>query len=134
MEKVIKNSHKRDLIKEAMCGRKDHPTAATIYSELKSKVKDLSLATVYRNLNLLVENGDLKRLTFDSEDHFDPEVRSHHHFVCKGCGKILDIDESNEFEKFEKKLEDDFEGEITSLDLTIYGYCKECLKSKKNIK
>ena len=127
MEKQLKHSRQRDLIRSIMKGRTDHPTAAVIYDEVRKVDGNVSFATVYRNLNLLVENGELKRLTFDNEDHFDPFLNEHHHFVCDKCKKIVDIESSNEFLKLYKKFSNKFAGDIRSFDLTLHGTCKTCL-------
>ena len=55
--KAIKHSKQRDSIKTCLMGRRDHPTADAVYMSIREEFPNISLGTVYRNLNLLVELG-----------------------------------------------------------------------------
>ncbi len=70
---------------------KTHPTVEQIYGAVKEELPAISLATVYRNLNLLAEKGEVLRLEINQEYHFDGDVSSHQHCVCNSCGKIMDL-------------------------------------------
>ena len=81
------------MIKSFLMGRKDHPTADVIYSNLKQQDPNLSLGTVYRNLTLLSDMGEILRLRVgDGVDHFDADTSEHYHFVCTECGSVIDLD------------------------------------------
>lgn len=70
-----------------------HPTAAWIYERLKKEIPDLSMGTVYRNLNILIEQGLVRKIDFGSTfDRFDANIDPHYHFVCEKCGAITDLD------------------------------------------
>ncbi len=70
-----------------------HPTVDQIYSELKRKNPSLSKTTVYNTLQHLEEHGLVHSLTISgSETRFDSVINPHHHFLCKECGKIIDIE------------------------------------------
>ena len=124
-------SRQRAEVLDQIRGHKDHPTADTIFAELRTKDPSISLATVYRNLKLLSELGEIRRLTFVSgADRFDPTVQAHYHFVCDRCGKVHDIPL-----KVAEALDCDAEkyipemyipGVITSHDLVFHGICDEC--------
>ena len=60
--KVLKYSRQRESIKACLMGRKDHPTADAVYSSIREEFPNISLGTVYRNLNLLVELGEIQKL------------------------------------------------------------------------
>ena len=78
-----KHSRQRELIKEFLAGRKDHPTADIVYMNVRRQNPNISLGTVYRNLTLLVEDGEINRLRVgDGVDHFDADTSPHYHFVC----------------------------------------------------
>ena len=80
---ALKRSRQREMIKSFLMGRKDHPTADVIYSNLKQQDPNLSLGTVYRNLTLLSDMGEILRLRVgDGVDHFDADTPEHYHFVC----------------------------------------------------
>ena len=85
-------SRQRAEVLDQIREHKDHPTADTIFAELRTKDPSISLATVYRNLKLLSELGEIRRLTFVSgADRFDPTVQTHYHFVCEKCGRVYDV-------------------------------------------
>ena len=68
-----------------------HPTAEALFSEARLLIPRISLGTVYRNLNQLVETGQIRRLSFQGmPDRYDKTV-PHDHLVCTECGKIVDI-------------------------------------------
>lgn len=86
-------SKKRQAILECLCGTTSHPTADWIYSQLKPLYHDLSLATVYRNLSQLKEAGLVRSVgIIDGQEHYDANVSSHPHAVCRCCGAVVDID------------------------------------------
>ena len=83
---ALKYSKQREAIKEFLCTRKDHPTADNVYMEVRKEFPNISLGTVYRNLTLLAELGEIARINVgDGTDHFDPNTSLHYHFICKGC-------------------------------------------------
>lgn len=127
----MKYSKQRQLVKEKITGRKDHPTASTIYEELRKNDKNLSLATVYRNLNFLVENKEVKKIVLDGEDRFDPNICEHGHFICDDCEEVQDIEIEKELIELIKKNSSNVAGTIYTCDFTIRGICDKC-KKKKN--
>jgi len=70
---------------------KSHPTAETVYGEVKKEIPSITLATVYRNLNTLSDDGKILRFEVNKELHFDADTCHHQHFVCKECKKIIDV-------------------------------------------
>ena len=90
---AIKYSRQRESIKRYLASTREHPTADTVYTEVKKDFPNISLGTVYRNLNLLTELGEaIKISTPDGGDRFDGITEPHCHFFCKECGSVLDID------------------------------------------
>lgn len=91
--KRYKRSRQRERILDVLRSTKSHPTAAWIYDSLKGEFPDLSLGTVYRNLNILHEQGRLQVLQSGSTfDRFDADTSAHYHFVCRSCGKVEDVE------------------------------------------
>ena len=89
----MRYSHQRELITEILKGRKDHPTADVIYQNIRKEHPNISLGTVYRNLSILAERGDILKLTYDDKfDHFDACTEPHSHFYCKNCHGVSDIE------------------------------------------
>ncbi|MGI6176429.1 MAG: Fur family transcriptional regulator [Christensenellales bacterium] len=119
-----KHSKQREEILQLLRSVDTHPTADWIYRELKPKMPDLSLGTVYRNLSLFVKNGQIQRLTFGSSlDHFDGNPQPHAHFCCAECGHIYDVD----FEGLDT-LSDALHTThtIQGCRLEFYGICAHC--------
>ncbi|MFA9466532.1 MAG: transcriptional repressor [Velocimicrobium sp.] len=128
-----KYSRQREAIREYLAGTHSHPTAEVVYSHIQSIYPNISLGTVYRNLNLLVEQGDAIKLTCgDGMDHFDYDTSEHYHFICKSCGNVLDLtmDSINHINAI---AESSFGGKIDGSVTYFYGICPACLsKEKKN--
>ena len=90
---VLKYSRQRESIKEYLNSSCEHPTADTVYLSVRQEFPNISLGTVYRNLNLLAEQGEIARLPMpEGPDHYDFTVKPHYHFLCKKCHNIVDVD------------------------------------------
>lgn len=128
-EKVIKYSRQREAIVKFMEERKDHPTAEFIYNNIREEYPNISLGTVYRNLSLLVELGKITKVTCDDgNDHFDPNIKPHYHFICRKCNAVsdLDIDMDNP-EYINEVAGRNFKGQIDGHSAFFYGVCADCL-------
>jgi len=127
----LKYSRQREALLRELRSRHDHPTADVLYHKLREEYPKISLGTVYRNLALLCELGEIKKLTFgDGTEHYDGFVENHDHFVCKACGKVIDLQQT-ELEVTPSDKENKI-GSIESHSLIYFGMCKECLgKTKK---
>ena len=126
----LKHSKQRDSIMEFLRERKDHPTADTVYMNVRQSFPNISLGTVYRNLTLLADIGEIARIRVgDGVDHFDADISPHYHFICKECGSVIDLDmEDMAFinETAGKKFDGMIEGHITY----FYGKCSNCCPPK----
>ena len=119
-------SHQREAIKENISARKDHPTAEMIYSDLRMTHPNISLGTVYRNLSLLVEAGDVKKVSSGNGTlRYDGNLAPHSHFICVQCSAVKDI-----FVQVNDSLIPSAEeacGElIDDCVVTYFGTCKSC--------
>lgn len=127
---VLKYSRQREAIKDFLMTRKDHPTADTVYMNVKREFPNISLGTVYRNLTLLSDLGEISKIRVgDGTDHFDANVEPHYHFICSECGSVLDLDMENS-EQLQKIAEAKFDGEIHGHVTYFYGICGNCTKAK----
>jgi len=119
----MRYSKQRELIKNIIKGRKDHPTADMIYSSARQAEPNISLGTVYRNLKMLSDDGVIITLeTVDKRLHYDGDISRHSHFICEKCGKIIDLFEPAETPTELKKLGLTVSGE----KCIYYGSCIEC--------
>lgn len=125
-------SIQRKAIYDFLAGRRDHPTADVIYDGIRKNISNISLGTVYRNLNLLSDSGRIRKVDCgDGLEHFDANTDAHQHFVCENCGCIEDIflGELPELVSFAAKS---FDGEIVTTDVVFRGTCSRC-KNKAHI-
>ncbi len=103
---------------------KTHPTADAVYEILRKTEPNISLGTVYRNLNMLVSNNEINVLrTNDEKVRFDGDTSSHQHFICKQCGKIIDIYCDAEI----PKILSDTGVLVEERQTVYYGKCLDCL-------
>lgn len=123
---MLKYSRQREAIKNFLADRYDHPTAETVYLGIKEEFPNLSLGTVYRNLSLLSDIGEIQKLsTGVGPDHFDGNPDPHYHFICKGCGCVLDLS-VNGLDHIDVLAAQGFDGEIEGHITYFYGKCAKC--------
>lgn len=125
---ALKYSRQRESIKNFLCGREDHPTADMVYTSIRQEFPNISLGTVYRNLSLLVELGEIRKVTTDGADRFDAKTVPHHHFICRRCGKVMDVMIPVENPVMEVNENWDF-GEVDECRMEFYGICNECRRN-----
>ena len=125
---TLKYSRQRESIKEFLQTRTDHPTADVVYENMKLIYPNISLGTVYRNLSLLADLGEIKKLSsFAGADHFDGCTERHCHFMCTRCNRIMDL-ESEGIHHIMDNAGENFGGEITDYSARFFGLCEDCLK------
>ncbi len=127
-----KRSRQRERIYSLLCSTDTHPTASWIYDELRKDFNNLSMGTVYRNINILIDQKKVRRLEAGSSfDRFDGNVKAHYHLICDTCGKIEDLPDQvfNELNAI-VNASTDFRAEKHRLD--FYGICSAC-KDYRNI-
>ena len=125
---ALKYSRQRQVIYDFLMTRKDHPTAEMVYRNVRQEYPNISLGTVYRNLTLLAELGEIARINVgDGTDHFDPNTSLHYHFICKGCGCVQDLDIDN-IVSINEMASQSFDGEISGSVTYFYGLCGKCRK------
>jgi len=117
------------VVWDAVKNETSHPTADQIYETVREKLPNISLGTVYRNLQKLVADGNLQVVNIDRTQHFDPLTERHQHFICERCDRVYDIfldrgDKSSAFVLPDEGFT------VTSHQLSLYGTCKECQNSE----
>ena len=124
----LKYSRQRESIKEFLAGRHDHPTADAIYMNIREQYPNISLGTVYRNLSLLSELGEILKIDNGSgEAHFDYNTEPHTHFVCSHCHSVIDMDVPQDNAAI-AAAQEHFPGRIDGQVIYFTGVCDDCLK------
>ncbi len=129
LTKPLKHSKQRDALINILQNTKTHPSAEWLYNEVKKEFPNVSLATIYRNLNLLLANNQIVRLDIGSgTEHYDACCNSHYHLVCEECNSITDITLPL-LDDLEKNAEELNNITIKNHSLLFYGVCQNCKKS-----
>lgn len=127
MEVKRKNSKKRSAILEALSSVKEHPTAEMLYTALKPKIPELSLGTVYRNLSVLAEEGLVANVAHVAgQERYDARTDPHAHFVCKRCGRVIDVDIPDMVQPMFTQVSEETGCIADSYMLSFNGICSQC--------
>ena len=129
-----RNTRQRSVILEELRKLASHPTAAGLYEIVRRRLPNISLGTVYRNLELLARLGLIRKLEIGGRQaRFDGNADSHFHVQCVRCGRVDDIHappldllggESNDFSGYQ----------ILGYTLQFHGICQRCGKTSTNSK
>ncbi len=126
----IRRSRKRDAVIEVLRRSRAHPSARQIYDEAKKLEPELSLGTVYRNLAGFKDEGVISSVGFvEGEERFDFITEPHVHFVCMGCGCIVDVDgpAAGGCAEVEALLG----AAVTDCSVVYRGLCADCLAKRE---
>tara|TARA_Y100000034_G_C6883785_1_gene405453 strand:+ start:1029 stop:1421 length:393 start_codon:yes stop_codon:yes gene_type:complete len=126
IDKQRRNTIQREKIKQTLCSVKTHPTAESVYNQVKKEIPQITLATVYRNLNLLADQGEILKLEINKEFHYDGDISSHQHCVCRNCGQISDVFHKEISEYALKKVENN-NFALDNVTVIFHGICIDCL-------
>ncbi len=123
-----RNTNQRKIVYDALA-ELGHASIETLIEYLKMHNENISLATIYRNVNILLEENKIKRVKIASGDVLETIKEEHCHFVCEKCGEIIDysFDEADLL----KKAKQYGMHQIKKCDLTFYGLCQKCEKKEK---
>lgn len=127
---TLKYSRQREAIKEFLISRTDHPTADTVYSNIRQEFPNISLGTVYRNLSLLSDIGEILKISMgEGGDRFDGNIKPHYHFLCTECKQVIDLDMKN-LEHIDELASVNFSGKVEGHMAYFYGKCENCINKK----
>lgn len=125
---IRRNTIQRAIVLEAVNKLKCHATADEVYNEIIMEHPSISKATVYRNLNLLSDMGEIRRLeTPGSADRFDHITGNHCHVKCTVCGRVYDVD-MEYVSGLESGIRDTHGFDFAGYDIIFHGVCPECQK------
>ncbi len=133
MESGTKQFRKRNAIYDSLCRSKAHPSAQMLFQELKQEIPDLSMGTVYRNLNLFRQQGlAVSVTTVGGEERFDGNTAPHVHFICSGCEAVLDLEEMDVPAALKDAASACCGGRVNSCQLSFTGLCSTCLNNERS--
>ena len=128
---IKRNTIQRSLVFEAVNKLQCHATADEIYQVIMKEHPNISRATVYRNLKLLSETGEIRKMEIPGgPDRFDHRIQEHCHVRCEKCGRVFDVD-MEYITGLEQNITESHGFAFTGYDILFRGICPDCQKSRK---
>jgi Fur family transcriptional regulator, peroxide stress response regulator len=125
---MLRKTKQRDSIFRAVMNTTSHPTAEWVYQMVRQEIPNISLGTVYRNLKLLAQNGQIQALEGPGGlSRFDSKIVNHCHFRCQQCRRLFDLDKTVD-KTLEKEIVRQTGFKINSRYLEFSGLCSDCQK------
>jgi len=121
----IRASGRREAIHRFVAARDVHPSAEDVLVGVRREIPGIGLATVYRNLDILVAAGRLTRTVHDGVARYDSRTDPHHHFVCDRCGAVKNVDVKMPREVLQSAARQG-RGKVESLSIEFRGVCRRC--------
>lgn len=124
-----RNTSQRQIVYEAL-DLLGHASSESLIEYIRTHYHNISLATIYRNIAILMDEQKVKKVKLHNEDVYETIKQDHFHFVCKRCGMIYDVD-AKQFHKALELMKQLKEMDIEECDISLYGTCQNC-KKKEN--
>ncbi len=123
-----RKSIQRDTILRIVANTRSHPRADWVYDQVRQELPHISLGTVYRNLKLLAQKGEIQELDIPGGlSRFDADTRNHYHFRCEKCSRVFDLDEAVD-DSLEKRVAQKTGFQVKRHYLEFIGLCSDCQK------
>jgi Fur family peroxide stress response transcriptional regulator len=128
---MSRKSMHRDTILRIVMNTASHPGAGWVYEQVRKEIPNVSMGTVYRNLRLLAQAGEIQELDIPgSLSRFDGNNSNHYHFRCERCHRIFDLDEAVD-RSMERRIAKKTGFKVERHYLEFIGLCSECQKREK---
>lgn len=121
-------SRQRATVLKVLQGTESHPTVEWIYGQVRQDIPNISLGTVYRNLNQLADGGSIQRIYDNGHVRYDGNMDRHDHIRCIHCQRIFDV--HLPLEEITKSIPQDYGFNVTGYALDIQGECHECQSNR----
>ena len=127
---MARNTHQKQVVLETLLRLKgQHPTADSVFLEVKLVIPTISRATVYRILGQVAEQGIVQRIRIPAAaDRYDDRLGHHHHMRCTACGQVTDVD-MPPVENLGDQILDHHGYRVTGYEITFTGLCPSCEKT-----
>ena len=123
---IRRQTRQREAILKVLRRADSHPTADWIYDEVRKVIPNISKGTVYRNLKILLEEGEISELNLSgSVSRYEGSQEDHYHFRCERCGRVFDLEEPVNKE-LDEKIAQRTGFEVSYHQLEFRGICKDC--------
>ena len=123
---MARKSKQKEAILRVLKGTTSHPSADWVYEQVRREIPNISLGTVYRNLKLLKQEGEILELDLASTlSRFDGNSQDHYHFRCEKCGRVFDVDELVDKE-IDDRVAQKTGFKVSHHRLEFRGLCKDC--------
>lgn len=126
--RVERNTKQKELIHEALKASNEFVSAQNLHRRLEDEGVKVGLATVYRQLNALADAGEADTVRMSGQQLFRlcGDDGHHHHLVCTGCGKTVEIESPSE--SWLRGISQKYGFTIERHTLEVFGMCSECQK------
>jgi Fur family peroxide stress response transcriptional regulator len=126
-----RETRQKEAILMVLRGTRSHPTADRVYDEVRKTIPGISKGTVYRNLKVLREAGEVTGLDLaGTVTRYEAKRPDHYHFRCTRCGRVLDVDEPVNAE-LNRKVADRTGFQVSYHQLEFRGLCEKCQPNNK---
>jgi Fe2+ or Zn2+ uptake regulation protein len=130
MKKQLRMTHQREIIIDELKRCRTHPTADDLYERVRRKLPRISLATVYRNLEILSEAGIIRKIEISGrQKRFDWELSAHDHIYCVQCHRVDNVDLDTQ--EVQLTPQDSKGYKVAGCRIEFFGLCPSCRKSLK---
>lgn len=127
-----RRTRQRQLVLDSVENRCDHPSAEDIFNEVRESDPRVSLATVYRNLHLLVDSGEILSIHTDKGERFDRRTDDHAHIVCEQCGRVEDAPVPN-LKSADNQAAAQTGYVVSGHELLFMGICPNCQAAASDV-
>lgn len=125
---MLRKSKQRQAIIRVLQSTSSHPTADWVYEQVRKELPNISFGTVYRNLKLLKDAGEILELDLAAgPSRYNHNVQDHYHFRCNNCGRVFDLNAPVD-QDIDNLMAKNTGHTITHHVLEFRGICKDCLK------
>lgn len=119
-------TRQRRAIRDYLRGTTSHPSAAVLYDEMRKRIPNISLGTIYRTLGILQEEGLVQELAYDDHSRYDARTDGHYHILCLSCGRVADAEVDPAMRDLSAHVRAS-EFKVVGHRLEFTGYCARCL-------
>jgi len=121
---IRRNTNQRQIVFEAI-DYLGHSSSEQLIEYIGKNYSDISLATIYRNITILIDECKIRKVRLRGIDVYETVKVKHYHFICRSCGSITDITPTEAGVDFEciKKIAGN---EIDECEVSFYGMCQDC--------